>query len=156
MAEKRKTKTYKQKETSLRDGAVEHLTKIYQAMHFILTDLFHDHPGLHFEPAIDLFENNGFLILEMEIPGVDPDDLNLRVEATSVKLRGEILTSEDFDSENAIINERFYGPFKTTIGLPLSVDPSLTEAYYLDGILRVEMTVDEEEEYLPGAAIEIQ
>jgi HSP20 family protein len=132
------------------------LQKLNQAMDEVLEDLFYGPEDLGFEPDLDLFESDGLLVMEIVLPGIEPEDLFLRVEPDKLILQGELLTSDDFDETEAFISERFYGPFQRIVDLPVDVDPNGTEAFYKDGILRIEMPIDEDaEDYRQGRDIDV-
>ena len=46
-------------------------------------------------PAVDIYEQEGNLVLKAELPGIDPKDVDIRVENNVLTLRGE----RKFDSE---------------------------------------------------------
>ena len=104
---------------------------------------------VEYELFLDMFESNGNLVIEAVLPGIDPRDVNVMVSSDTVELTGEVLESEDYNEDDAYISETPYGRFARTIVLPMSIDPEKTEAYYRDGILRLEMPVDEMADHYP-------
>ena len=90
-----------------------------------------------FAPAVDIFERGDDLVLRAEIPGVRKEDLDLRVEANVLTLRGERARDDSVSEENYHRVERSYGSFLRSFTLPTSVDASHIEAHYQDGILEV-------------------
>ena len=51
--------------------------------------------GGSWAPAVDIYEQDGNIVLKAELPGVDPKDVDVRVENNVLTLRGE----RKFDNE---------------------------------------------------------
>lgn len=130
------------------------LFKISKLMEEILLMMFQPPDSFEYDVSLDLFENDGYLIMEAVLPGMEPDDIKLKVSSGVLTIKGEVLESEDFNEDGAFIIERVYGTFSRALALPMHVDPYSTEAFYRDGILRVEMPVDEDNE-TPAIRIDI-
>lgn len=125
------------------------LSRISQMMIELHNDLVHPPEGVDYEIYVDLFENDGTLILEAPVPGVDPKEVLLKVSSEALSLSGEVLESADYNEEEAFISETMFGKFSRNIILPYNVDVNSTEAFYRDGIIRVEMPIEEDAEDPP-------
>lgn len=88
-------------------------------------------------PAVDIFEQDGNIVLKAELPGVDPKDVEVRVENNVLSLRGERNIDHEVKRENFHRMERSYGTFSRLFTLPTIVDTSKIKAEYKDGVLRV-------------------
>jgi HSP20 family protein len=128
---------------------IEPLSKLGQMTGEVYADLFPPQEVEQYEVFLDLFESDGLLVLEAALPGIDPQEIELTVDSESVFMKGDVLESEDFNEEEAFIIERLYGSFSRTISLPYNVDPNRVEGFYRDGILRVEMPIEEDADYPP-------
>jgi HSP20 family protein len=95
-------------------------------------------------PAVDIFETNESLVLKAEIPGVKPEDVDIRVEDNTLYLRGERRFEREVKEENFHRVERSYGTFSRTFTLPASVDSEKIKAEYKDGLLVLTMPKREE------------
>jgi HSP20 family protein len=95
-------------------------------------------------PAVDIFETDQNLVLKAELPGVDPKDVEIRVEDNTLYLKGERKFEKETKEENYHRVERVYGSFARSFSLPSSVDFDKTTAEYKDGILTVTMPKREE------------
>ncbi len=51
-------------------------------------------------PAVDIYEHEGNIVLTAELPGVDPKDVDVRVENNVLTLRGERKWSDDVQRES--------------------------------------------------------
>ena len=95
-------------------------------------------------PAVDIFEQDGHIVLKAELPGVDPKDVEVRVENNVLTLRGERKLDNDVQKENYHRVERAYGSFSRSFTLPTVVDTEKIKAEYRDGVLRVNLPKREE------------
>jgi HSP20 family protein len=88
-------------------------------------------------PPVDIFEKNDHLVIRAEIPGVNKDDLDVRIENGVLTLHGERKQETEVKEENAYRMERIYGTFTRSFSLPTTVDAGKIAATYKDGILEV-------------------
>ncbi len=95
-------------------------------------------------PPVDILEEGDQLVLRAELPGVNKDDIDIRVENGTVTLRGEKKLEKEVDSESAYRLERFYGSFARSFVLPTSIDADKIKATYKDGVLEVVLPKAEE------------
>ena len=89
-------------------------------------------------PAINVFTNNeeGILVTA-ELPGVDPDDLNISVTGDTLALSGSRQAEDLPESAQYHRQERGFGEFNRTFQLPYSVNKEHVEASLQNGVLRV-------------------
>ena len=80
----------------------------------------------------------------MELPGVDPKDVDVRVENNVLTLRGERKFENEVKREHYHRVERAYGTFSRSFTLPNVVDTEKIKADYRDGILQVSLPQKEE------------
>lgn len=85
-------------------------------------------------PAVNVTDNAGALLVEAEIPGIRPEDLDITVTGKTLTLRGERKLEE---AENASYHrrERKGGSFHKAITLPHEIDAEKIEAKFKDGVL---------------------
>ena len=95
-------------------------------------------------PAVDIYEKDGNIVLKAELPGVDPKDVDVRVENNVLTLRGERKFDSDVKKEGYHRVERAYGTFGRSFTLPTVVDTEKINAEYKDGVLRVTLPKREE------------
>lgn len=103
-----------------------------------------DHPAGQTEdsfgawaPPVDIFERDQNLVIRAELPGVDKNDIDVRIENGVLALHGERKRESQVDEGSAYRLERIYGTFTRSFTLPTTVDPSRIEATYKDGVLQV-------------------
>jgi len=90
-----------------------------------------------FVPAVDVYEDDHNLVLKMEIPGVNEEDLKVSLENNTLTVSGERKFEKEEKEENFHRIERRYGSFTRTFRLPSTVDPEKAEAGYDKGILKL-------------------
>lgn len=95
-------------------------------------------------PPVDIFEKNENLVLRVELPGVEKDDIEIRVENGVLSLHGQRRREQEFDEKNAYRLERSYGAFSRSFTLPTTVDSTKIAATYKDGVLEVTLPKAEE------------
>lgn len=98
-------------------------------------------------PAVDIYEQEGNLVLKAELPGVDSNDVDVRVENNVLTLRGERRFDGEVKRENYHRIERAYGSFSRSFTLPNVIDTERIKAEYKDGVLR--MTLPKRDEAKP-------
>ena len=100
--------------------------------------------GGSWAPSVDIFEHEGNLVLKAELPGVDPKDVDVRVENNVLTLRGERKFETEVKKEKYHRVERAYGTFSRSFTLPNVVDTEKIKADYKDGVLQVTLPQREE------------
>ena len=95
-------------------------------------------------PPVDIYENGDNLVLKAELPGVNPDDVEIRVEENTLYLKGERKFEKEVKEQSYHRVERTYGTFTRTFSLPNSIDADKVTAAYKDGILTLTMPKREE------------
>ncbi len=95
-------------------------------------------------PAVDVYETDQSVVLKAELPGVDPKDVEARVEDGTLYLKGERKFENEVKEENYQRVERAYGSFTRTFALPSSVDADKVAAEYKDGVLTLTLPKREE------------
>lgn len=90
-----------------------------------------------FMPPVDVYEDEHNLVLKLEIPGVNEEDLKVSLENSSLTVSGERKFEKEEKEENFHRIERRFGSFTRTFRLPSTVDPEKVEAGYDKGILKI-------------------
>lgn len=90
-------------------------------------------------PAVDLWETDKDVMVTAELPGVDPDNVEISVTENTLSLSGEARVEEEVKDRNFIRRERSYGKFSRTLSLPVPVKPDEAEASFKDGILEIKL-----------------
>jgi HSP20 family protein len=100
--------------------------------------------GANLEPATwsplaDVYETAEAFVVQMEIPGLSQDDVEVDVEADQLTVRGERRVSEKTRPESFHRMERSYGAFSRTFHFDADIDPARVAAQFRDGLLRIDL-----------------
>jgi HSP20 family protein len=95
-------------------------------------------------PAVDVYETGDNILVKAELPGLDPKDVEVRLEDNTLFLRGERKLEKEVKEENYHRIERSYGSFSRSFTLPSPVDADKVSAEYKDGVLTLSMPKREE------------
>lgn len=90
-----------------------------------------------FTPPVDVYEDEHSVILKMEVPGINEQDLNLSLENHTLTVKGERRFEKEEKEEHFQRIERRYGTFLRTFRLPHTVDTDKVAALYDKGILKI-------------------
>ncbi len=75
--------------------------------------------------------------VDIEVPGMDPDDFEIRVVDDLLVVLGEKKVERERKSDHYHIMERAYGAFERAVRLPVPVEESQTRASYKRGVLQI-------------------
>lgn len=91
-------------------------------------------------PAVDVAESEDAVSVRAELPGIDPNDVDVTVVGDAITIAGEKKASdEEHLKHHYHRNESCYGSFRRTIHLPVSIDPEQVSAVSLNGVLTIRM-----------------
>jgi HSP20 family protein len=94
-------------------------------------------------PSVDVWQDSEAVFAELDLPGVNPADLDVTVtDGNVLTIQGERKTGE-VEKEAWVRRERGHGKFARTVELPFPVDASKVEAKYEAGVLRVTLPKSE-------------
>ncbi len=88
-------------------------------------------------PPLNVSEDDDKLCVSSELPGMEPDDLEISVEGDTLTLRGERKLPEAGEGVNYHRREREGGRFRRIINLPFRIDPNGVEAAFKNGVLNI-------------------
>ena len=89
------------------------------------------------EPALDMFERGGKVIVKAEMPGVDLKDVDVTIANGELRISGERKEEHEVKEENYYCSERTYGRIYRTVALPEGCDPESVTATMKDGVLEI-------------------
>jgi len=88
-------------------------------------------------PSVDISENEKEFTLLADIPGVNPDDIDISMEKGVLTVKGERSSETVDEGENYRRVERQSGQFYRRFTLPDSADADKIEAKSEHGVLRI-------------------
>ncbi|NMA20499.1 MAG: Hsp20/alpha crystallin family protein [Lentisphaerae bacterium] len=88
-------------------------------------------------PAVNLWTGEDQALLTAELPGIDPDKIEVTVKDNTVTIRGTREREELKEGETYLRQERGAGTFVRSISMPFKVDDAKISAQYQKGILQL-------------------
>ncbi len=90
-------------------------------------------------PAVDVFEEEGKIIVKADLPGLTKNDIEVKLVENILEITGEKKTEEKVDRSDYLRLERSYGKFSRTLRLPEGLDTDHVMASFADGVLEVKI-----------------
>jgi len=98
-------------------------------------------------PAVDIKETRNAFIIEADVPGVDPRDIEVHMEDGVLSIRGEKETEKQEEGEGYKRVERSRGSFYRRFSLPDTANADKVNAKSKHGVL--EITIPKQEKTQP-------
>jgi HSP20 family protein len=104
-------------------------------------------PRKVWSPPVDIVEREREVVIKMDLPEMDQNEIDIKVEENALIIQGERKFIKDTMDENYIQIERPYGTFQRTFAIPRTIDQEKIKASYKEGVLRI--TLPKKEASLP-------
>jgi HSP20 family protein len=95
-------------------------------------------------PALDVHEDKEQFTVNLELPGLKREDINVHLEDGALVISGERKVEAVSEDTEVHRRERYYGKFSRALTLPTAVAADKVKAAYKDGILTVKLPKAEE------------
>jgi len=103
-----------------------------------------ERPAGDWSPPVDILESDDRIVLRADLPGVEQDDIEVRVEDGVLILRGRRKPPADIRPEDMHRLERPHGTFVRSFSLPQNIDHAAIHASQKNGVLEVGMPKKQE------------
>jgi len=90
-------------------------------------------------PAMDIYETEKDVIAELDLPGIDPDKVEVSVKHQILRVKGEMEEKKEAKEKGYLRREIRKGSFERTVRLPVPVKEDKVEAIYEKGLLKIVM-----------------
>lgn len=97
-----------------------------------------------FSPRVNLTEKADAYELEIEVPGVAPEDVNVNLIGDTLTIQGEKSQEDRREEDTFHVTERSYGSFQRSFTFPAHVDPEKVEATNENGLLKIRVAKTQE------------
>jgi HSP20 family protein len=94
-------------------------------------------------PTVDLVETPTEVLVDVDLPGVDPAVVDVSLAGTMLTIQGPKKLSPTPEGAVAHLAERMQGPFHRTINLPAPVEPDSVTADLKYGVLKLRLLKSE-------------
>ena len=101
------------------------------------TDAVPAFAGGSWRPAVDIHENADAYLIDAEIPGIDPADIEVTLDKGVLTLKGERKEEKSGENGQARYRERRFGSFVRRFSLPETADEDNIDARAEHGVLRL-------------------
>lgn len=98
------------------------------------------------ELAADVYEENGNVIVEMQVAGIQPDKIDISVEGDHLRVSGSRESEQEKEGRDYYTKEIRRGSFERIIHLPAMVNKEKTHAEVHDGVLKITLPKASKEE----------
>ena len=96
----------------------------------------HTAPKL-WSPEVDIYEKEGTVTIQADLPGIEKTDLSIKVEEGILTLKGERKIEEECKEKTVYRTERFTGRFERAFRLPPNTDVDHIDAEFKNGVLHI-------------------
>ena len=88
-------------------------------------------------PRMDIYETDGEVVAEVELPGVDPKNIETEVKDNYLRVEAKAEEKKEEKGKGYYRKELSKGYYKRVVPLPVEVIGDKAEAEYNEGILKV-------------------
>ena len=90
-------------------------------------------------PALDLAEQDEALMVRAEVPGCEPEDIEISVSGNTLTISGQKKETKEEKDKGYYHLESVSGTFRREVNLPTDVDNAKVEATYKNGVLSIHL-----------------
>jgi HSP20 family protein len=109
--------------------------------------------GNRWLPGMNVYETKENLVVEIDIPGIDPKSVEINLQGQTLSVTGERRVPEFSEDVRVHRHEPAYGRFQRTVQLPVQIDPEQVKAKADMGVMTI--TLPKAREYV-GRQIPIE
>lgn len=96
-------------------------------------------------PPLEMTESDKEYKISAELPGIDPEDVDVTFEDGLLRIAGEKKQEREENERGYRLSERSYGMFERAIALPSAANPDKIEADFKKGVLTITVAKDGQE-----------
>ncbi|HEX9998767.1 MAG TPA: Hsp20/alpha crystallin family protein [Abditibacterium sp.] len=96
-----------------------------------------------FRPAVDVAEDAHEIVLQVELPGIRKEDIDIQLTGDTLRLSGERKREQEARGEYFHRVERSYGAFARTFQIETPIDAAKVSAAYEEGVLTLRLPKQE-------------
>lgn len=95
-------------------------------------------------PAIEIRENDKSYFVDVVLPGLKKEDIEISLENNILKIEGERKSLESSEGMKTRLSEVRYGKYARRIELPKDVSTKAIDAHFENGMLHIDLPKSEE------------
>jgi HSP20 family protein len=116
-------------------------TSLRQLMDNLLSEAFvmprEGRRGSTGSAPLNMYEEGDTLVVEAELPGMKPEDIDVSVERGMLTIRAQSKSEEERKERNYLVREQRRGSFVRSIRLPETFNADACKAQFENGLLRL-------------------
>lgn len=109
----------------------------------LLDGAWYPSSGSPHDLLLDIAETDDQIRVRAEVPGIDPDDLNISLAGDVLTLSGQKTDQDELQDGTRVYSERHFGTFQRAVRLPCPVDPSEVSAEHKHGVVCITLQKSE-------------
>ncbi|MEH6471655.1 MAG: Hsp20/alpha crystallin family protein [Halopseudomonas sp.] len=91
-------------------------------------------------PAIDVHETDENYLIKADLPGIEKDDIEVKLENGILTIKAETLNEDKEEKDGKLIRqERHFGQFVRQLSVGSDVDPQAVKANFDNGVLSLSL-----------------
>lgn len=90
-------------------------------------------------PPLDISETKDAILVHLEVPGLEPSELEISIKEDTLAIRGEKKSEKEEKGKSFHRVERSYGSFYRTVHLPSDIDGEKVKATYKNGVVEIHL-----------------
>lgn len=94
-------------------------------------------------PTVEVYMTEHEVVLNAELPGIDPKDVNVEIAEDAVILSGEMKQEKEVQEDTYYSSERTFGQFRRIVPLPAPIKEQEAKATFKNGLLALRMPLAE-------------
>jgi len=95
-------------------------------------------------PTVDIAETNDAIVVNAEIPGIEPENIGISLSGDILTIEGEKKQKNEEKEEKYYRMERNYGNFSRSVRIPVEIQSEKINAKYKNGTLKITLPKKEE------------
>jgi len=95
-------------------------------------------------PSVDVSETKDKVLIKAELPGLEPNDVNVSISGNILTIKGEKKKEQEEQDVHHHAVERYHGSFQRAFQLPVDIKTDKVEASFDKGVLTVSLPKAEE------------
>jgi len=88
-------------------------------------------------PPVDIAERDNAFEITIDLPGIDEKNVEVQIANGNLTIKGEKKEEKEEKKKDYYLQERHFGSFERTFGIPEGVDIDKIEANFKKGVLTV-------------------
>lgn len=100
-------------------------------------------------PAVNIYEDTSHFIVDAQLPGIDPEGIDVAVEERNVTISGRKQWTTEARESAAVVTGKGSGPFRRGIALPAPVKAGEVRCCFSNGVLTILLPKNEQTPLTP-------